>query len=485
MDILLSHGYFIAEDEHEQKIMKPYPTLGLLYLSSHLKAQGFAVEVYDSTFETLAGFEAYLRRTRPGLVGLYCNLMTKRNVLAMMRMCREVGARVILGGPEPPHYAQEYLECGADLVVFGEGELTLAELIPHLARHGLERLESIQGIIFRDGQGKLVRTFPRPQIVDLSAQPWPDREAIGLERYLETWRTFHGVSSVSLITARGCPYTCTWCSHAVFGETHRRRTPQDVAGEVAWLVERYRPDQLWYADDVFTIHPRWFLQYAAELKQRGLRLPFECISRADRLNEQIADALAEMGCYRLWIGAESGSQRILDAMKRKANVADVQAKTRLLQARGISVGMFIMLGYQGEEVSDIEATVDHLKKANPDVFLTTVAYPIRGTHYYQAVENEVVAHLPWEARTDRDLQVAGRYSRRFYDHATRWMVNEVAFHRLRQSKSKNLPRLARTFANARRGRLGMWLARREREGDGGQTGSGRGWPAQERAADAW
>jgi radical SAM superfamily enzyme YgiQ (UPF0313 family) len=227
------------------------------------------------------------------------------------------------------------------------------------------------------------------------------------------------------------------------------------------------------------------LQYAAELKQRGLRLPFECISRADRLNEQIADALAEMGCYRLWIGAESGSQRILDAMKRKANVADVQAKTRLLQARGISVGMFIMLGYQGEEVSDIEATVDHLKKANPDVFLTTVAYPIRGTHYYQAVESQVVAHLPWEVRTDRDLQVAGRYSRRFYDHATRWMVNEVTFHRLRQAKSKDLPCLVKTFANARRGRLGMWLTRHEREGDGGQAGSGRGWPAQERAADAW
>jgi hypothetical protein len=84
MDILLSHGYFIAEDEHEQKIMKPYPPLGLLYISSHLKAKGFAVDVYDSTFATLADFEAYLRQTRPGLIGLYCNLMTKQNVLRMI-----------------------------------------------------------------------------------------------------------------------------------------------------------------------------------------------------------------------------------------------------------------------------------------------------------------------------------------------------------------------------------------------------------------
>ncbi|MCB0241148.1 MAG: radical SAM protein, partial [Anaerolineae bacterium] len=199
--------------------------------------------------------------------------------------------------------------------------------------------------------------------------------------------------------------TCTWCSHSVFGETHRRRSVEDVVNEVAWLAEHYRPDQLWYADDVFTINRRWFLQYAAALKARGLRIPFECISRADRIDEAVADALAEMGCYRLWIGAESGSQRILDAMKRKADIADVQAKTKLLQARGIQVGMFIMLGYDGEDVSDIEATVDHLKKSNPDVFLTTVAYPIKGTKYHEAVDDRVYSGLHWEQRTDRDLGV--------------------------------------------------------------------------------
>ncbi len=485
MDILLSHGYFIAEDEHEQKIMKPYPTLGLLYLSSHLKAKGFAVEVYDSTFENLAEFEGYLRQARPGLVGLYCNLMTKQNVLKMMSMCREIGAGVILGGPEPPYYAEEYLQAGADVVVVGEGEVTLEELIPHLARHGFNRLESILGIVFRNGDGRLIKTPPRPQIPNLSEQPWPDREAIPIRRYLDTWKTHHGVSSLSLITARGCPYTCTWCSHSVFGETHRRRTPQEVVDEVAWIAGQYQPDQLWYADDVLTIHPRWFLQYGQQLKQRGLKIPFECISRADRLNEKVVAALAEMGCHRLWIGAESGSQRILDGMQRKANIEDVQQKTKMLQASGIQVGMFIMLGYRGEEVSDIEATVDHLKKSNPDIFLTTVAYPIKGTHYYQAVENEIVSHLTWQARTDRDLKVNGRYSRRFFDHATRWMVNEVNLHKLRQSGSTNFTRMAKMFVNAKRGRLGMRLTQHERETGNAQPGSGRGWAANERAIDAW
>ncbi|MCI0393711.1 MAG: B12-binding domain-containing radical SAM protein [Chloroflexi bacterium] len=485
MDILLSHGYFIAEDEHEQKIMKPYPTLGLLYISSHLKARGFDVHLYDTTFQTMADFAEMVRRERPGLVGLYCNLMTKQNILRQVQLCREVGAKVVLGGPEPVNYAQEYLAAGVDIVVVGEGEETLEELIPHLARHGLSGLEAVQGIIFGDGDGRPVRTPARPQIKDLSAQPWPDREAIDMDRYLATWKTHHGLSSVSLITARGCPYVCNWCSHSVFGHTHRRRRPEEVVEEVTWIKERYNPDQLWYADDVLTIHPRWFLAYAGLLKERGLRLPFECISRADRLNEAVIEALDGMGCYRLWIGAESGSQRILDGMERKANVADIQAKTKLLQARGIEVGMFIMLGYEGEEIADLEATVDHLKKSNPDVFLTTVAYPIKGTKYHDRVAGRVVAPHNWLEHTDRDLKVAGRYSRRFYDHATRWMVNEVNLNKARLTGSHDYLHMARMFVNAQRGRLGMYLSRHEREEGEEQPPSGRGWAARERAADAW
>jgi radical SAM superfamily enzyme YgiQ (UPF0313 family) len=257
-----------------------------------------------------------------------------------------------------------------------------------------------------------------------------------------------------------------------------------VAEEVAWIRERYDPDQLWYADDVFTIAHRWFLQFAAELKKRRLHLPFECISRADRLNEEIIGALAEMGCHRLWIGSESGSQRILDAMQRKARVEDIQEKTKLLQRQGIEVGMFIMLGYEGEEPADIAATVEHLKQADPDVFLTTVAYPIKGTKYYDAVAERITAELPWRERTDRDLAVSGRYSRRFYDHATRWIVNEVKLHQARRTGSRNVLKMAKMFLNARRGRLGMSVAQRGRET--AQIGSGgRGWADEERARDAW
>ncbi|TME40437.1 MAG: B12-binding domain-containing radical SAM protein, partial [Chloroflexi bacterium] len=317
-----------------------------------------------------------MREVRPPVVGVYSNLMTRTKVLQVMDVAKQAGSLVVVGGPDPVNYLDEYLSRGADMVVFGEGELTLEQLVPHLIERGAHDLAGIQGIAFRNDQGEIVRTEPRPMIADLDAQPFPDRAAINQHAYIDVWREHHGRGSVSLITARGCPYTCTWCSHSVFGYSHRRRSPKNVVDEVEQIVATYTPDLLWYADDVFTINHKWLFDYSAELLRRGFHLPFETISREDRLNEEVIETLARMGCYRLWIGAESGSQKILDAMKRRTNAERVRGMVHLLQKHGIEVGMFIMLGYDGEEREDLEATVEHLKLAGPNTFLTTVAYPI-------------------------------------------------------------------------------------------------------------
>jgi len=451
-DLLLTHGYFLSEDEKERQIMKPYPPLGLLYLSAFLKTRGYSVDIFDSTF---AGRGRLVERfaSESGTVGIYTTLMTRRSVLQIVRAARLHGWRVILGGPESANYPSEYLESGADAIVIGEGELTLSELLPALERLGPHRLHEVPGIAFRDETGEVVHTRERAKLKDLDSLPLPDRAAIDHRLYLDAWKTHHGASSINLITARGCPYRCNWCSHAVYGYTHRRRSPAAVADEMQTIVERYDPDQVWYADDVFTISHPWLAEYAAELARRGIHKPFETITRADRLqSEASVELLRKLGCYRIWIGSESGSQKILDGMQRGVTVEQVRHSTKLAQAHGIQVGMFLMWGYEGEEIEDIAATVEHVKRSNPDVFLTTVSYPIKGTGYFAKVRGKIALPLPWAEGSDRDYVVEGRRGREYYKLADWWLRSEVEASRL---EARDPTRAAELMSAARQARAEM------------------------------
>jgi len=424
-ELLLTHGYFLFEDAKERQIMKPYAPLGILYICSHLRSKGFDVDVFDTTFSSREELFRFLRTERPSTLGVYANLMTRTNVIEILSVAREAGWRTAVGGPEPGAYTLEYLQAGADFVVSGEGEVTMEELLQAL-RAGETDLSKIAGVAFLDSSGQMRQMPPRAQISNLDLQPWPARDAIDVGRYVETWRTHHGTGSVNFITARGCPFRCNWCSHQVFGQSHRRRDPVLVVDEVEWLLGEYRPDIVWVSDDVFTINPAWLRAYAGEMRRRGLRIPFECISRADRLNSEMLDLLAELGCFRVWIGSESGSQRILDAMDRGVKIEQVQNAVKMSRERGIQSGMFLMWGYEGEDLEDIEATIKHVSVSQPDIFFTTVSYPIKGTPYYSRISSRLVQLEPWGKTSDRELKIKGRHTKKFYGYADKLLRDEVA-----------------------------------------------------------
>jgi anaerobic magnesium-protoporphyrin IX monomethyl ester cyclase len=267
---------------------------------------------------------------------------------------------------------------------------------------------------------------------------------------LEAWKKAHGQSAVSVSTQRGCPYTCRWCSTAVYGQSYRRRSPQAVCDEIEWLQKNYDFDLIWFVDDVFTVSHKWLSDFHNELTKRSLQVQFECITRADRLNDEVVQVLKNCGCFRVWIGAESGSQRIIDAMDRRVDVGQVRDMIKSARRAGIQAGTFIMLGYPGETEADIRETVEHLKDSNPDLFTITVAYPIKGTGLFEEVESTATAALPWAQRTDRDLDFKRTYPRRYYDYAVRWTVNAVHLHKARLSgrqwSPSGLKLLAKTWA---------------------------------------
>ncbi|MBP6827282.1 MAG: B12-binding domain-containing radical SAM protein [Saprospiraceae bacterium] len=478
MNVLFTHGYFLCEDPKEQVIMKPYPPLGLLCLSAWLDLHEIKNEVFDTTFSTKDALKKHLTDTAPPIIALYTNLMTKLNVIEIIRFIRTQetlkNSLVVLGGPDVTHNVENYLAAGADLIVIGEGEQTMLEIaltvdggrwtvnekdvlcstaammdLPSAVGH-------IPGLAFRLPDGSVFKTAPREKIRDIDRLPFPNRQKINLQQYLDAWKQAHGHNAVSISTQRGCPYTCRWCSTAVYGQSYRRRSPQKVVDEILFLQQNYRFDLIWFVDDVFTVSHKWLTEFRDELQKRSAQIQFECITRADRLNEDVIAVLKDCGCFRVWIGAESGSQRIIDAMDRRVDVGQVRAMIQATRRAGIQAGTFIMLGYPGETEADIRETVEHLKDSNPDLFTITVAYPIKGTGLYEEVEAISVAPGAWAEHTDRDLDFPRTYPRRYYDYAVRWTVNAVHLHKARLAGRRFTPAGLKLRVKTWVAEAGMW-----------------------------
>jgi radical SAM superfamily enzyme YgiQ (UPF0313 family) len=443
MKIILTHAYFLRDDPKEQVIMKPYPPLGLLYLSAWLDQHGIASTVFDTTFSDFSALKAHLLQERPRILAIYANLMTKIRLIELVRFVRSCEALkntlMVLGGPDVTHNAANYLAIGADVTVTGEGEQSLLELVQAIATADRDSgpqndklcLLQVPGLTFLLPDGTLHRTVAREKLRNIDDLPIPAREKIDLQQYLSAWKQKHGHSAISISTQRGCPYTCQWCSTAVYGQSYRRRSPQKVVDEIAFLQKKYDFDLIWFVDDVFTVSHKWLHEFCEVLKKDNIVIQFECITRADRLNASIVQLLRECGCFRVWIGAESGSQRILDAMDRRVEVHQVSDMIQTASRAGIQTGTFIMLGYPGETEADILETVRHLKRSNPDLFTITVAYPIKGTGLYETVQPALADLPPWEESTDRDIDFKRTYPRRYYHAAVRWTVNAVEWHKNR------------------------------------------------------
>ncbi len=426
MSIILTHTYYLFEDPKEQSIMKPYAPLGLLYISAYLNEKAIENHVYDSTFYSKNDQLNFIEEKQPKVVAIYTNLMTKINVIKLAKVLNNNPKygfpKIILGGPDITYNLKNYLNIGVDFLIIGEGEQTTLELYNAIANN--EDYSQIEGIAYLKN-GTLKKTAPRIRLKNLKELPLPNRSAIPVEKYLEIWKTHHGKSSMTISTQRGCPYTCKWCSTAVYGQSYRRRPPNMVAAEMRMLKDTYNPDSVWFVDDVFSVSHKWIKEFHKEVSKQKANIPFECITRAERLNDEILRLLKESGCFRIWIGAESGSQKIIDAMDRRVDVDVVKNAIQKTNALGIETGTFIMVGYPGEDEQDILETINYLKAANPTHFTITIAYPIKGTLLYNEIEEKITVKPNWETSTDRQIDFKRTYSREYYDYAVKWVVNEV------------------------------------------------------------
>ena len=463
-DILLAHAYYLKNDPLEQRVMRPYVPLGYLYLSAYLKREGFSTQVFDSTWKDPADFDRQLAETSPGVVGIYANIITRPYVAQMVAMAKARKLPVVLGGPDAFSRKEQHFESGADFVVKGEAELTLTELMRAIADGAQAGDElPIAGLAYRK-DGETVVGPERTKLSDLDSLPWPDRESIDFTPYFENWRRVHGETGLNMITARGCPYSCAWCSRQVFGKSHRQRTPVNVVDEMLHIKEHYRPDKLWISDDVLTLKRKWVFEFVEEVKRRDAIIPFEGVTRVNLLDEEIIDALRSVECFRLWYGAESGVQRMVERMKKGYRVEQIVNATRLAQEAGIMVGHFIMLGYPSETRDDVLGTIDFLDESRPDLFGVSVAFPLEGTTFYEEVKNDIIEENVWTGRNMNKVSFRTRYPAVFYWFAVRLVTAEVPFRKLRRqgvTSPRDLWRYLALGTKTAVCRVATWILARE------------------------
>ncbi len=427
-EVLLGHSYYLRFDPKLWSAMQPYPPLGTLYAASCLRERGYQVAVFDAMLaDSEADWTRALEREHPRFAVLYednfnylskmCLLRMREAAITMIRSAREAGCTVLVAGADATDRAEEYVNAGAHFGLLGEGEATLIEVMDRLTGRTATPFESIRGLAFPDpsAPGGIRRTERQPDLRDLDALPFPAWDLVDIPAYREIWHRHHGHFSMNIVSSRGCPYHCSWCAKPIWGQRYNTRSPENVVAEMKLLRERYRPDHLWFADDIFGLKPGWIERFADLVEREGVRIPFKSLQRVDLLlRGDTVSALARAGAKTAWIGAESGSQKILDAMDKGVRVEQIYEATRRLHAAGIEVAFFLQFGYPGETLEDVEKTLQMVRDCEPDDIGVAVSYPLPGTRFFEAVSSELGIKRNWEDSSDLAMLYRGPFDTEFY-----------------------------------------------------------------------
>jgi len=424
-DILFGQSYFLRFDPKLWQAMQPYPPLGTLYAASYLRQRGYGVALFDAMLALSEDeWGQSLERHQPAFAILYednfnylskmCLLRMRQATFQMINLARQRGCTVILCGADATDHAEEYLAKGADFILLSEGELTLAELLERLTGKSATNFQDIPGLAYRF-MGQARHNPRRAELSDLDSLPFPARDLVDMEHYRSIWMERHGYFSTNLVTTRGCPFHCNWCAKPIWGQRYHTRSPENVAAEMLWLKQQVHPDHVWFADDIFGLKPGWLRRFAGCVQAEDARIPFKCLSRVDLLlRPQEVEALRQAGAQTVWVGAESGSQKILDAMEKGTRVEQIHEARSLLGAAGIKTGFFLQFGYPGETRLDIEKTIQMVRNADPDDIGISVSYAMPWTKFYTLVREQLGAKQNWQDSSDLAMLYSGPFSTAFY-----------------------------------------------------------------------
>ena len=436
--VLFTHSYFYKMDAKQWQNQTPFLPLGTIYAASLLRNNNYHVSLFDVALKNSPlEIEPILEKEQPKFLVIYddgFNYLTKMCLTTMREACFEMiklgkkhHCTVIISSSDSTDHADEYLEKGADYIIYGEGEETLLELINYLDKKPKSeelKLKKINGISYKNGD-KTIKTNSRAVLKSLDELPIPAWDLIDIDSYKNIWKNSNQEFTLNLATTRGCPYHCNWCAKPIYGQRYNSHSPERMVKMIDYLSKNHQVNRFWMCDDIFGLKPNWVQEFNDLLKEKNLKISYYIQSRADLLlKEDTIDALAESGLDEVWIGAESGSQKILDAMDKGTTIAQIEKSTKLLQSKGIKVAFFIQYGYLGETKEDINKTIALIKRLKPDNIGVSVSYPLPDTPFYEKVKHQFTDKTNWKDSDDLALLFKGTFNQEYYRKLQRYTHKE-------------------------------------------------------------
>ncbi len=433
LDIVFSHSYFYKFDLKQWKNKTPYPPLGTIYAASYLRESGYKIGLYDTNLlNDPLGIKPYLELHRPKLFVLYddgfnyltkmCLTTMREAAFKMIKIAKGLGCTVVICSSDSTDHYKKYLDAGGDFVIQGEGEITLKELVDTIEKGG--DTANIQGIVYKKGD-EIIANPKRAVLRDLDELPLPAWDLVDIDSYRNVWESGGNEFTLNLVTTRGCPYKCNWCAKPIYGNRYNSHSPEYVTKHIEYLKTNFNVSRFWMCDDIFGLKPNWVQQFNEELKKESLKISYYIQSRVDLLLKgDTIDALYESGLEEVWVGAESGSQAILDAMDKGTTVEQIYKATQLLKEKGVRVAFFIQFGYLGETKEDIAKTIRMIKELVPDNLGISVSYPLPGTKFYDKVKDDLKLKANWTDSDDLAMMFKGTFNSKYYKKLHRYVHKE-------------------------------------------------------------
>jgi anaerobic magnesium-protoporphyrin IX monomethyl ester cyclase len=462
--ILFTHSYFYQFDKKQWDTKQPYPPLGTIYAASVMREAGYKVTLFDTALiDSPEKIIPVIEKEKPAYLVIYddgFNYLTKmcltnmrEAAFRMAEIAKEKGITVIASSSDAADHFEKYLDHGVDFVVIGEGEITLKELITSIEKSEND-FKKIDGLAFKEN-AEVISTSPRQIVKEIDSFAMPAWDLVNISSYKKIWMENHGYFTLNIATTRGCPFKCNWCAKPIYGNRYNSRSPKRVAEEIEYLMKNFEVKNFWMCDDIFGLKPGWVQEFRDVVKSKGLKFKYKIQSRVDLLlQEDTISALAESGAETVWVGTESGSQKVLDAMDKGTTIAQIYEATRLLKKNGIRPAFFLQFGYLGEKKEDIEKTINMLLELMPDEIGISVSYPLPGTKFYDKVKEQLKEKTNWTDSDELALMYKGNFSASYYKKLHRY-VHKV--YRRKQS-TLNLKSIINNPFNVNRKKIRSALA---------------------------